>query len=145
VSKKRIVSIDKGKRGERDLAKYLRQFVGPDGKRVEAERGQQHRGGGDSPDVRHSIPGLHFEVKRSERMTLWSAELRHALQQAKRDALSNCKPCVVWRHNRKPWLITGERYAKKYGGPVLATAVLDEYLVALGYKKAPLVRNETNL
>lgn len=47
----------------------------------EARRGQQFSGGGDSPDVMHNIPGVHFEVKRTEKLRLYAA-----VDQARRDA-----------------------------------------------------------
>ena len=55
-----INSRAKGKDGELEFAEYLR-LAG-----FEARRGQQFHGGGDSPDVVTSIPGVHFEVKRVE-------------------------------------------------------------------------------
>ena len=55
-----INSRAKGKDGELEFAEYLR-LAG-----FEARRGQQFHGGGDSPDVVTSVPGVHFEVKRVE-------------------------------------------------------------------------------
>ena len=47
-----------------------------------ATPGQQHRGGPDSPDVIcPSLPGIHFEAKRTERLHLYDA-----VAQARRDA-----------------------------------------------------------
>lgn len=72
-----------------------------------ARRGQQHAGGGDSPDVVHSIPGVHFEVKRVERLLLYDA-----VDQARRDCAERM-PVVVHRCNsdrkaascRGDWLV----------------------------------------
>lgn len=51
-------SRDKGKRGEREFARTLTTLGYP------AERGQQFRGGQDSPDVKcDSLPQVHWEVK----------------------------------------------------------------------------------
>ena len=59
----------KGKKGELELAKFLREHGYPS-----ARRGQQHAGGGDSPDVVcPELPGLHIENKRTERFRLYEA------------------------------------------------------------------------
>lgn len=85
----------KGKAGERAAAKALRAALG-----LDASRGQQHAGGDDSPDVRHDLAGVHFEVKRVERLNLAAA-----VSQAARDA-GECVPVVLHRTNRQPWLVT---------------------------------------
>lgn len=85
-------SRSKGCRGELEWRDVLRAHG------YEAERGQQHAGGTDSPDVRHSVPGVHFEVKRTERLELWPA-----IRQARRDA-GNKLPVVVHRPNRERWV-----------------------------------------
>ena len=83
----------KGKRGERELARYLTDNGHP------ARRGQQYRGGDDSPDVIcHSLP-LHFEVKRVERL-----RIHEAVDQAVNDAGKGLVPVVAHKANRKPWL-----------------------------------------
>lgn len=87
-------SNQKGKRGERDAAKFLREHG------FEARRGQQFSGGGDSPDVVHSIPGVHIEVKRTERFRLYAA-----LEQAIEDAGPDDTPVVMHRQNGKPWVV----------------------------------------
>ncbi len=53
-----INSIEKGKRGEREAAKFLNDMLG-----TSARRGQQ-RSGVDVADIIDAIPGLHIEVKR---------------------------------------------------------------------------------
>jgi len=85
----------KGKRGEREFAKWLRENFG-----VFAKRGQQHSGSPDSPDVVADIPGIHLEVKRVERLNLQAA-----MGQAKRDCGDNV-PVVCHRRNRSEWLVT---------------------------------------
>lgn len=65
---------------------------------MEACRGAQHRGGPDAPDVRTTIDGVHFEVKRTEALRLWDA-----LAQAVADAGNNV-PVVLHRSNGKPWI-----------------------------------------
>src|ERR1700678_209079 len=55
----RINSRNKGAGGEREFAKVLTDAG------FKAERGQQHSGGKDSPDVRcEGLTNVHFEVKR---------------------------------------------------------------------------------
>lgn len=86
-------SRDKGKRGEREAAHELEKVLG-----VVARRGQQFAGGVDSPDVVHSIPGVHIEVKRTEKLCLTAA-----LEQAVADA-GDQVPTILHRKNKQPWL-----------------------------------------
>lgn len=86
------MSRNKGKRGELEFAAFLKSFG------VEAARGVQHRGGENSPDVIHSIPGVHFEVKRVEQLRLLPS-----LDQATKDAGSKT-PVVAWRRNNGEWI-----------------------------------------
>lgn len=89
-----INSNRKGKCGEREAAKAIQHYLG-----FEARRGQQFKGGQDSPDVAlDDVEGLHFEVKRVERL-----ELYKALEQALVDAGENA-PIVLHRKNHKPWV-----------------------------------------
>lgn len=88
-------SRDKGQRGERELAEYLRQAG------YEARRGAQFSGANGDPDVVCSVPGIHIEVKRTEKLRLWEAIL-----QAVRDAKGGRMPTVWHRANRQPWLVT---------------------------------------
>lgn len=86
-------SRDKGKRGEREAASELIRLF-----HCEACRGRQYQGGDDSPDVKHSISGVHFEVKRTEKLALWPA-----VEQAANECGDNI-PVVLHRPNGKPWL-----------------------------------------
>lgn len=85
----------KGAEGERELAGILQAH----GYTVE-------RGGsmtfGEVPDLM-GLPGIHIEVKRTERLNL-----RAAMEQAERDAafFQDGLPTVFHRQNRKPWLVT---------------------------------------
>ncbi len=95
VPKKRSAnSIEKGKAGEREVAALLKKHG------FEARRGQQFSGGGDSPDVVHSMEGFHIEVKRTEKLDLWEA-----MAQANRDKKSGDDALVFHRKNGKPWLV----------------------------------------
>lgn len=78
----------KGARYERHIAQVLREHG------YEAERGQQHAGGSDSPDVKHNMTGVHIECKHVENLNIWKA-----LEQAERDCGDNI-PTVVFKRNR---------------------------------------------
>ena len=87
-------SCQKGKRGEREFAAFLRE------RGFEARRGQQFSGGDESPDVIHSVPGVHFEVKRTEALSLYKA-----LGQAADDCKRVLKiPVVAHRRNKCDWV-----------------------------------------
>lgn len=101
----------KGKKGELELAKFLREHGYPS-----ARRGQQHAGGGDSPDVVcDELPGLHLECKRTERFRLYEA-----MAQAQRDAPARRVPIVAHRMNRREWV---------------AVVPLADFLLLYGYAK----------
>jgi hypothetical protein len=92
--KRRVDSRAKGARGERELAKFLQSHG------YEARRGQQNCGGPESPDVKHDIPGIHIECKRTETLSLYPA-----LAQAIRDAGSALTPTVWHKRNGNEWLV----------------------------------------
>lgn len=85
----KINSRDKGARYERRVAEMLREYG------YEAERGCQHSGGKDSPDVKHNMKGIHIEAKNVEALNIWKA-----LEQSERDAGENEMPIVVFHRNR---------------------------------------------
>ena len=87
-------SRDKGKRGEREVVALFKSHG------FEARRGQQYRGGPDSPDVIHDVPGLHVEVKFREHNSIYAA-----LEWASRDAGPENAPVVFVRKLRKPWVV----------------------------------------
>lgn len=89
------LSRDKGKRGELEVAHLLTEAG------FKARRGQQFKGGGDSPDVVcEALPGYHIEVKRVEAFALYPA-----LEQAMADGHEKDKPLVFHRRNGKPWVV----------------------------------------
>jgi hypothetical protein len=88
-----LMSRNKGKRGEREAAAEIRRVF-----RTEASRGRQFTGTDDSPDIRTSIPLVHFEVKRAE-----SLRINAALDQAISDAGANI-PVVLHKQNHRPWV-----------------------------------------
>lgn len=81
-------SKDKGKRGERHVAKILREHG------YDAKRGVQYQGSPDSPDV-VGLPGVHIEVKFTEHLNIWNA-----LAQSERDAGADEMPIVIFKRNR---------------------------------------------
>lgn len=85
----------KGAEGERELASLLKTYG------FDARRGQQYRGGGDSPDV-IGLPGVHIECKRVERLNI-----ENAMAQSRRDAKDTEDiPVVMHRRNRERWKVT---------------------------------------
>ena len=85
----------KGKRAELEIARFLR-----DHGFTEAKRGQQYRGGADSPDVT-GLTGFHIEVKRVERL-----DLNAAMEQSIKDSGKDEIPIVVHRRNNDYWKVT---------------------------------------
>lgn len=83
----------KGKTGELEAAALLREHG------FEARRGQQYSGGTDSPDVVCSIPGIHIEVKRTERTDIYSW-----MEQATQDGKEKI-PVVLHRKSREGWVV----------------------------------------
>ena len=61
-----INSRSKGAKGERELAKILREYGYP------CRRGQQYSGANGDADV-VGLPNIHIEVKRRERLEIYSA------------------------------------------------------------------------
>jgi hypothetical protein len=86
-------SRQKGIRGELELRDFLRRF------NIQARRGQQYAGGGDSPDVVTDLADLHFECKRVERTSIYEW-----MEQAKTDCKLGSIPVVAHRQNDKEWL-----------------------------------------
>ena len=89
-----INSRRKGAHGEREAAYYLGALF-----KLPVRRGQQYQGGHDSADI-FGLPGLHIEVKRTERLSLYDA-----VKQARQDASADEVPIVLHRRSRKPWLV----------------------------------------
>lgn len=84
---------DKGKRGERELAKELNKLFD-----VECRRGQQFCGI-EGDDV-VGLPGCHVEVKRVEKFQLYPS-----LEQSVEDSSPEDVPIVCTRRNGKPWVV----------------------------------------
>ena len=88
------LSRDKGKTGELEVAHLIESYG------FKARRGQQHRGGPGTPDVIHSIPNVHVEVKRTETLSLYKA-----LDQATDEAVVSEMPVVFHRRSKLPWVV----------------------------------------
>lgn len=87
-------SRSKGKRGELELAAYLRE------QGYAARRGRQYSGDPSAPDVVGFDPRFHLEIKRVEKLVI-----DNAIAQAVADAGLKI-PLVVHRRNRGQWLAT---------------------------------------
>lgn len=85
---------EKGKRGERELARYLKALFD-----IPCRRGQQYSGI-EGEDV-VGIEGVHVECKRVEKLNVLKA-----VEQAVRDASVGDIPIVCHRKDKKPWLMT---------------------------------------
>jgi len=92
------MSKRKGAVGEREAAEKLNEVLG-----TKFRRGRQYHGGPESPDLAGDLPGLHVEVKRCERLSLYKA-----LAQAGQDAGAAQVPLVMHRASRKPWVVIVE-------------------------------------
>lgn len=96
--KLKLNSRAKGAAGELELAHYLQD------KGLSARRGQQFHGGADSPDVVcDDLTDVHLECKRVERIDLYAW-----MEQANTDAGEHKMPVVVFRKNKKKWLMIVE-------------------------------------
>ena len=87
-------SKNKGKRGELEAAHLLKEYG------YDARRGQQYAGINGDADV-VGLPGIHIEVKRTEKLNIDTA-----MEQSINDARESEKPIVMHRKNRSKWLVT---------------------------------------
>lgn len=87
-------SRNKGAKGERELARVLKQYG------YDCRRGQQYCGANGDADV-VGLPGIHIECKRVERLNI-----QDAVDQAKRDKKDSEIPAVFHRKNNSEWLVT---------------------------------------
>ena len=89
-------SKSKGSRGERELAKKLREYG------YDARRNQQYCGANGDADV-VGLLSIHIECKRVERLNIYDA-----IAQSKHDAREGETPVVMHRKDNCKWLITME-------------------------------------
>lgn len=90
----KLNSRNKGKEGERQLAKELRKYG------YDTRRGQQYCGIDGNADV-VGIDGLHIECKRTQQV-----RDEVFLKQAERDAKEGEIPVVIYRRNHEEWKVT---------------------------------------
>lgn len=88
-------SRSKGKRGELECARILREYGFKN-----ARRGQQYAGVNGDADIVDALPGVHIEVKRREKFAGYEW-----IAQAERDARPGEIRTVWWRKNNCPWLV----------------------------------------
>lgn len=88
-------SINKGRRGERELAHEINKF-GYDCRRTAQYNGKELDSKADVVGLR----GIHIECKRVEKLNI-----DNAIEQAVRDAKDEM-PAVFHRKNGKKWLVT---------------------------------------
>lgn len=89
-----INSRQKGKRGELELARLLREYG------YDAHRSVQYSGANHDADL-YGIDGYHIECKRVEQLNIYKA-----MEQSERDAREGEIPIVCHRKDRKGWLVT---------------------------------------
>ena len=90
-----INSKAKGAKGERELAKLLKEYG------YNCRRGQQYSGI-EGEDV-VGLDYIHCEVKRVEKLNLYDA-----MEQSKRDRKQGQFPAVFHRKNSKKWIVSME-------------------------------------
>ena len=94
------MSRDKGKRGEREFAKFCRDQV------FEVRRTAQYCGNtGEAADV-VGLPHIHVEVKNTERLSIYDA-MCQAIWDANKEGKGNL-PIVAHKKNYHRWLIIME-------------------------------------
>lgn len=117
-------SREKGKRGEREVVALL-ESVG-----YSARRGQQYRGGADSPDV--VCPDLPFVVEVKLRASVSDLDLATWIAEAEADAAGAVPPLVLFRTPRQPW-----RAAFRCG-PLVCTALAEPFLIRARRGELPI-------
>lgn len=111
----------KGKRIEREAVQLLQRCG------FDARRGQQHRGGTDSPDVIcDALP--HIEVKGNDRIGLGTVDLDRAIEQARAESPTDTF-IVLWRPTRGCWRLT---FVCGFWGVPLTVAGEDRIAKVLG-------------
>lgn len=89
-----VNSKQKGKKGEREWAKFCRE------QGYDVRRTQQYAGGMEESADCVGLPGIHQEVKRVERLNILEA-----YEQAVRDSKGGI-PIVAHRKNNHKWMVT---------------------------------------
>jgi Holliday junction resolvase len=96
MPKGKINSRAKGAAAEREFATFLKESFGLSARRTAQFCGKS----GDASDVVcEELPGLHIEIKRTERFNLYPA-----MEQAIRDSQGKKLPAVFHRQSHKDWV-----------------------------------------
>lgn len=93
-AEKKINSKQKGKRGELEIAHFFQKHG------YDARRSQQYAGINNDADV-VGVPGIHLEIKRTEKL-----HLQAAMEQSISEARADEKPVVMHKKNHTKWLVT---------------------------------------
>ena len=113
-----IESRNKGKRGERTAALYLRGMGFPDAGRTAQRSGKLKA----DVECLTTLPDVHIEVKRDKSFIGGTEPLVRALAQATRDC-GDMMPCVLWRPPRaRRWHLT---FHSTTYPPVMLTVMTD--------------------
>jgi hypothetical protein len=88
-----VNSRAKGARGERE---FISRFLVPFWPEASRNYDQSHE---DKRDVAR-VAGVHFQIKRTERLELWAA-----IRQAETEAIGADVPVVAFRRNRSGWYV----------------------------------------
>ncbi len=89
------MSRNKGARGEREVCEAYREY-GFEAERTPLSGALSWMKG----DVTTSLPDIHIEVKRTERLAVWDA-----LMQAESDARDGQEPVLHFRRNHSGWYV----------------------------------------
>lgn len=95
-------SDSKGKRGERELCRELRQYGFGAIRSAQVTGTKDHSG---SADIITSIETVRFEVKRGyEDVSFTSAKFDRWLDKICEETDVEKRPILAWRKNRQPWV-----------------------------------------
>ena len=132
-----INSRQKGKRAELLFAKWLRGWLDPTGVPIQARRGQQFKGTKDSPDVIHTLKGVHFEVADRQGINIGTDALKRKCGQADDDCEADDLPIVIWRKRKRWWATTWAMLADNHRDNLCmwTTAPAEDVMRALGCKE----------
>ena len=97
-----------GKRTENELVKLTNGgYIHHNGTILQTRRGQQHRGGPDSPDIITNMQGTHWEATRHAGVKPFTKAMTAKLDKALAEAPEDTMPLVFHRRlGIKGWLVT---------------------------------------
>lgn len=95
-------SDSKGKRGERELCRKLREEGFGAIRSAQVTGAKDHSG---SADIITSIDMVRFEVKRGyEDVSITSQKFDDWCEKARKETPTEIRPILAWRKNRQPWV-----------------------------------------